>query len=171
MKNKMRDAYMDTAYRFASLSSAVRLKVGSIIVKDDRIISIGFNGTPSGWDNNCEDKEYMPWTGQEYHSQEEIEADWPYNDQIDKEQDKWRRYRLVTRPEVLHAEQNALMKLAKSTESGNNATLFVTHAPCLQCAKNIYQAGISEVFVGEHYRDTSGIDFLKKCEIPVSVLN
>ena len=126
---------MDVAYRFAELSHARRLHVGAIIVKDDRIISIGYNGMPAGWENNCE-----------------------------LTQDDGT---LVTRPEVLHAEMNALMKLAKSTESGNTASIFVTHAPCMDCAKSIYQAGILEVYYSEDYRSSNGIAFLKQCDIKV----
>ena len=126
---------MDVAYRFAELSHARRLHVGSIIVKDDRIISIGYNGMPAGWENNCE---------------------------LTQEDGT-----LVTRPEVLHAEMNALMKLAKSTESGNASSIFITHAPCMDCAKSIYQAGILEVFYSEDYRTNNGIAFLKQCDIKV----
>ena len=131
---------MDTAERFSQLSSARRLKVGSIIVKDNRIISIGYNGMPAGWDNNCE----LEYTSYEF----------PENGLV-----------LKTRPEVLHAEENALIKLARDGESGKGASLFVTHAPCIQCAKLIYGAGISQVFYKHTYRDTSGLDFLIKCGI------
>lgn len=140
MKQKFVDAYMDVAARFAALSSAVRLKVGAIVVKDNRIISIGYNGMPSGWDNNCE----FEFT----HPQTKITE-------------------LVTRPEVLHAETNAIAKLAQSSESGQGATLFVTHAPCLDCAKLVYQSGISSVYYRNQYRNTDGIDFLKKANIEV----
>jgi dCMP deaminase len=160
MNKKIREAFMDVTYRFAELSYAQRLKVGSIIVKEDRIISIGYNGTPAGWDNTCEDREYMPKSYDP--SNPNVEKDYPFIDV-----DIPRRYRLVTRPEVLHAEQNALMKLARSNESGEGATLFVTHAPCLQCAKNIYQAGITRVFFGEYYNNNDGIDFLHNCGVPV----
>jgi dCMP deaminase len=135
MKEKFIGAYMDTAFRFAELSSAVRLKVGSLIVKDDRIISIGYNGTPTGWDNNCE------------HSTETLTGTV-----------------LKTKDEVIHAEMNALMKLAKSTESGDCATIFITHAPCIDCAKAVYQAGISTVYYVHDYKSTTGIDFLNKCD-------
>jgi dCMP deaminase len=139
MKQKFRDVYMKTAEVFAELSSARRLHVGAIVVKDDRIISIGYNGMPSGWDNNCE-----------------IELKQPVN-----------RVNLVTKPEVLHAETNAIAKLAKSTESGSGATLFVTHAPCLECAKLVYQSGINSVYYRNSYRDTNGLDFLQKCNVTV----
>ena len=140
MKDKFIDAYMDVAERFAQLSSARRLHVGAIVVKDDRIISIGYNGMPSGWDNDCEDK---VWTQ---------DGD----------------YTLKTKPEVLHAETNAIAKLAKSNESGLGATMFITHAPCLDCAKLIYQSGISSVLYRNSYRDTSGVTFLEKSGIEVT---
>jgi len=140
MKDKFIDAYMDVAERFAQLSSARRLHVGAIVVKDDRIISIGYNGMPSGWDNDCEDK---VWTQ---------DGD----------------YTLKTKPEVLHAESNAIAKLAKSTESGNGAVLFVTHSPCLDCAKLIYQSGINAVFYRDAYRDQSGIQFLERSRVNVT---
>lgn len=140
MKYKMIKAHLDVAARYSELSSARRLKVGAIVVKDDRIVSIGYNGTPAGWDNNCEDELYQPIG----------------------------RVDLVTKPEVLHAEENAIAKLARSHESGLGADIFITHAPCPQCAKLIYAAGISRVFYRHIYRDTAGIDFLLKCGIEVT---
>lgn len=131
---------MKTAEVFAELSHARRLHVGAIIVKDDRIISIGYNGMPAGWDNNCEDVVQ--------HSDDTTS--------------------LKTKPEVLHAETNAIAKLAKSTESGNNATMFITHAPCLDCAKLIYQSGINNVFYRNSYRSDDGIIFLKQSGIDVN---
>ena len=131
---------MKTAETFAELSSARRLHVGAIIVKDDRIISIGYNGMPSGWDNNCE-FEFV-------HPQTKVSE-------------------LVTKPEVLHAETNAIAKLAKSTESGDGANLFVTHAPCLDCAKLVYQSGINSVYYRNNYRSDDGIRFLEKAGIAV----
>lgn len=139
MKEKFRDAYMKVAETFAGLSSARRLQVGAIVVKDDRIISIGYNGMPSGWDNNCENEVTVP----------------P------------RVVLLETKKEVLHAETNAIAKLAKSTESGNGATLFVTHSPCLDCAKLVYQSGINSVFYRNAYRNDEGIKFLEKAGVSV----
>lgn len=166
IKDRFLAAYMDVAERFAAESSAKRLKVGAIVVKDDRIISIGYNGMPSGWDNNCEDVEWMGDAGG-WLNPEEIEAQWPhmglYMD--DDGEEYGRRYRLVTKPEVLHAETNAISKLARTTESGLGATMFCTHAPCMDCAKMIYQSGIKEVYYKHEYRSTSGLDFLKKCGI------
>jgi dCMP deaminase len=160
MKEKLILAYMDVAYRFAELSHARRLHVGAIIVKDDRIISIGYNGMPAGWENNCEYKDYdlsKDFNGNYFP---DLKNYYPFEDEKG-------RYGLKTRPEVLHAEMNALMKLAKSTESGNAASIFITHAPCMDCAKSIYQAGISEVYYSEDYRTNTGIAFLKQCNIKV----
>lgn len=147
MKDKFIDAYMKTAEVFAGLSSARRLHVGAIIVKDDRIISIGYNGMPSGWDNNCEDEVVVDVV--DGVPQKEIKE-------------------LKTKPEVLHAETNAIAKLAKSTESGSGATLFVTHAPCLDCAKLVYQSGINSVYYRNTYRSEDGIHFLEKCNVKVT---
>ena len=160
---------MKVAETFAGLSTARRLHVGAIVVKDDRIISIGYNGMPSGWDNNCEDKEYMDETAGGWLSPEEIKERWPWSEQqLPKTEDlPWLRYKLTTKPEVLHAETNAIAKLAKSNESGMGATMFITHAPCLDCAKLIYQSGISSVLYRNSYRDTSGITFLEKSGVKV----
>ena len=133
MKNKFKVAFMDCAETFAQLSSAKRLQVGAIIVKDDRIISIGYNGMPSGWDNVCETE------GR-------------------------------TNPEVLHAETNAIAKLAQSGESGKDATLFCTHLPCIECAKLIYQSGITQVYYREEYQAAKGTgkEFLIKSNVLVT---
>ena len=121
---------MRVAEETAALSYAKRLQVGCVIVKDRRILSIGYNGTPTGWDNCCE------------HENKTI-------------------------PEVIHAESNAITKLAASTESSKDAVAFVTHAPCMDCAKLLYQAGIAEVIYKEEYRDKVGIKFLEKCGVSV----
>lgn len=162
MKEKFIRAYMDVAQRFAELSYAKRLHVGAIVVKDDRIISIGYNGMPAGWDNNCEVKVYPggPLGDYEQHY-DEFDAMFPYFDE------EGRRHNLKTKPEVLHAESNAIAKLAKSGESGLDASLFVTHAPCIDCAKLIYQSGISSVYYRNSYRDMAGVDFLKKSGIKI----
>ena len=144
MKEKLVNAYMKTAETFAELSHARRLHVGAIIVKDDRIISIGYNGMPGGWDNDCE-----------------LEI---YEDNGDDEPVTI----LKSKPEVLHAETNAIAKLAKSTESGLDATMFITHSPCLDCAKLIFQSGISSVFYRDSYRSEDGIQFLTKSGVTVT---
>jgi dCMP deaminase len=160
MKYKFIEAYMDVAKRFAQLSSAKRLQVGAIIVKDDRIISIGYNGMPSGWPNDCETKEYMPVDSGGWLMPDELWKMYPY-------EDGERRYKLKTRPEVIHAEANAIAKLAKGVESGEGAAMFLTHAPCLDCAKQIYTAGIKTVYYRQSYRSRDGIEFLKDCDVEV----
>ena len=169
MKEKFRHAYMDTARRFAELSPAQRRKVGAIVVKDDRIISIGYNGMPVGWDNECEYKEYMNAAKAGFMPESEILEKFPY-EEYDPEVGANRRYRLVTKDEVLHAESNAIAKLAKSNESGLAADLFVTTAPCIHCAKLIHQSGIRRVWFSDNYRDSAGIDFLIKSGVAVEKL-
>ena len=143
MKQKFQQAYMRTAKIFAELSHARRLHVGAIVVKDDRIISIGYNGMPAGWDNNCEYEVI-------------VEDDDDYTTE------------LKTRPEVLHAEANAITKLAKSNDSGLGADIFITHAPCIECSKLIFQSGIRRVYFGAQYRDDSGVRFLEASGITVT---
>lgn len=138
---------MDWARRTAELSHARRLHVGAVIVKDDTVISYGYNGMPAGWDNNCEHEVVVAVV--DGVPQREIKE-------------------LKTRPEVLHAESNAIAKLARSHNSGVGADIFVTHSPCLDCAKLIYQSGISRVWFGSQYRDSSGIDFLQRSGIEVN---
>ena len=140
VKPKFIKAYMDVAQRFSELSSAKRLQVGAIVVKDDRIISIGYNGMPAGWTNECEDVV-------EVHEDGGIVT--------------------KTKSEVIHAEANAIAKLAKSSESGDGSTMFLTHAPCIDCAKQVYAAGIKKVYYRKSYKDTVGVDFLAKCGIIV----
>lgn len=139
MKKKFVDYFMQIADLTSKLSYAKRLQVGAVIVKGNQIIGTGYNGMPTGWENNCE------------HALEDGS--------------------LKTKPEVLHAESNALTKVARSTESSEGATLFCTHAPCIECAKLIYQAGISTVYFKEHYRDDSGLKFLNQGNINVHQYN
>jgi len=157
---------MKTAKVFAELSHARRLHVGAIVVKDDRIISIGYNGMPDGWDNKCEDKVYDTGAGG-WISPEEFDAQYPYTEYNEDAEESY-RYGLKTKPEVLHAESNAIAKLAKSNDSGLGADLFVTHSPCIHCAKLIHQSGIRRVYYGENYRDDAGINFLQKSGVVVS---
>jgi dCMP deaminase len=149
---------MDVAERFAKLSSAKRLQVGAIVVKDDRIISIGYNGMPSGWTNDCEKKVYSS-----------IPQDLVNREQYREEDGS--TYYLTTKPEVIHAEANAIAKLAKSNESGDGSMMFLTHAPCIDCAKQVYTAGIKKVFYRNSYRDNLGIDFLEQCGVEVEKIS
>jgi len=146
---------MKAAEVYSQLSSAKRLQVGCVVVKDNTIIGIGYNGMPSGWDNNCEDKVFAnAWS-----VDNEV---WEY-----QEEDSGHPYNLKTKPEVLHAETNALAKIARSTNSSDGASMFITHAPCLDCAKLVYQSGINSVYYRNSYKNTEGLDFLKKCNIDV----
>ena len=149
MPNKIDYAHMKAAEGYAELSYAKRLKVGAIITKDDRVISIGYNGTPAGWDNDCEYE------------------DIGFSDAVFGELQTLINRGLKTKPEVLHAEANAIGKLARSSESGINATMYLTHSPCFDCAKLIHVAGINKVFYRTQYRNTDGIEFLNKCNIEV----
>lgn len=134
--------YMDIAERISQMSHARRLQVGSVLVQNDSIISYGWNGMPAGWDNNCEDV------------LDEIDENYPIN--------------LRTKPEVLHAEANCLMKVAKTTNSSLNSTLYITHAPCLDCAKLIHQSGVKSVYFKHIYRNGEGVAFLKKCNVDIT---
>lgn len=131
-------AYIRMAHEWAKLSRARRRKVGCLMVKDNMIISDGFNGTPAGFDNNCE-----------YES----------------------RFGLETRDIVLHAETNAIAKLAKSTQTSVDSTMYLTLSPCLACAKLIIQAGVTRVVYDEQYRITEGLDLLKKAGIIVEQID
>lgn len=144
MKIKFQKAHMDVAEVYSKLSSAERLQVGCVIVKDNTIIGIGYNGMPSGWSNVCEMEVPDTTSG--------------FNGTSTKS---------VTRPEVLHAESNAIAKVARSTNSTDGASMFITHAPCIDCAKMIYQAGISSVYYRETYRNDDGLNFLKRCDVSV----
>lgn len=158
MKQKFVDLYMKMAQNISELSSAVRLKVGTVIVKDN-VITFGYNGTPSGWDNNCEYKEYP----------DKYDKNYEYRDlYYPLQEPDGTYYRLKTKPEVLHSEANALMKIAKSTISSEGATLFCTHAPCIDCAKMIYQAGIFTVYYRDTYRNELGLEFLIKSGVNVN---
>jgi dCMP deaminase len=140
LKEKYVKAHMKAAQVYAELSTAERLQVGCVIVKDNTIIGIGYNGMPSGWDNVCETVKFKDFTG---------------------------TVLMKSKPEVLHAETNAIAKVSRSNNSTDSADLFVTHAPCLECAKLIYQSGIKSVFYRDTYRSEDGIQFLQKCNVEV----
>ena len=145
LPSKFANAHMKAAEVYSQLSSARRLHVGCVVVKDNTIIGIGYNGMPSGWDNNCEDE-------------------------IIIEEDEKFIKGLKTKAEVLHAETNALAKIARSTNSSEGASMFITHAPCLDCAKLVYQSGIKSVYYRNSYKNTDGIDFLNKCNVEVTMI-
>lgn len=139
MKQKFLNLYMEIAEVVAKTSSAKRLKVGAVAVKDHRILSIGYNGTPPGFDNECEEK-IQTADGQV------IER---------------------TRPEVIHAEQNVIYKMARDGQSASGADLFITHAPCIECAKAIKTVGFKKVWYRNTYRNDDGLEFLKKLGVGV----
>jgi len=153
--------YMEIAEIVSKQSSAKRLQVGAIVVKEDRIISIGYNGMPAGWTNECEKKVYADETN--FQSE-----DWQF---AEEDSGLLLKYNMVTKDEVIHAEANAIAKLARSSESGECSTMFLTHAPCIHCAKQIYTAGIKNVYYRNTYRDTSGIDFLDKCGVVIEKID
>jgi dCMP deaminase len=169
MKTKFQALYMDWALRAAQMSHAKRLQVGAVIVKDDTVISYGYNGMPAGWDNNCEDRVWDSGAGG-WLDPEEFDARYPY-EAWHEQAGRNVRYGLKTKPEVLHAESNAIAKLAKSHNSGVGADLFVTHSPCIDCAKLILQSGVRRVYFGQHYRSNDGITFLKQSGIDVNKLD
>ena len=138
MKQKFINFYFDVAQQTAKLSHAVRLKVGAVIVNDNNILSFGYNGMPAGMPNKCEDERY--------------------------DEDGFHII-LKTKPEVIHAEANAIAKLARQNGNGQDATMFITHAPCVECAKLIIQSGIKNVYWKEQYRDTTGIELLNTAGI------
>lgn len=142
--------YCDVAERVSQLSHAQRLKVGAVIVKDDRILSYGYNGMPSGFDNVCETEVVVEIDGI-------VMMDIPENRE------------LVTKSEVVHAEMNAIAKVAKHTDSCEGASIFITHSPCVECAKLILQSGISSVYYKHDYRSTGGIDLLRRSEFGILV--
>ena len=130
MNQKKQDKlYMEIAHVIGQNSNSKRFKCGAIIVKDDNILAFGYNGTPRGWDNTCEDDDFK------------------------------------TKREVLHAESNAIAKVARTTSSSEGSTLYVSLSPCYDCAKLIYQAGVVRVVYNEEYRSRDGIDFLLDCGV------
>ena len=143
MKQKFIDYYMKVAELTSTLSYAKRLQVGSVIVKGNKILATGYNGMPSGCDNECETTEI-------------VELDEKFIKQ------------LVTKQEVLHSETNAIAKVSASTESSEGATMFCTHAPCINCAKLIYQSGINNLYYRDTYRDSAGIRFLESSGVLVT---
>lgn len=135
-QHKLDEAYLDICETWSRLSTALRKKVGCIIVKNGIIISDGYNGTPSGFDNDCE-----------------------FEDPFNKT--------LVTKSEVLHAESNAITKLAKSTQSSSGATMYITINPCVECSKLIIQSGIKKVIYKNFYKNHDGINLIKRANIEI----
>lgn len=143
-QHKIDVTYIKMAQTWADLSHSLRKKVGALIVKNNTIIADGHNGTPSGFENECEES-------------------------VNNEDGTFREYR--TKWYVLHAESNALAKVAKSTQSSEDATLYVTCSPCTECSKLILQAGIKKVVYLEEYRDVAGLDFLHRAGVEIKKIN
>jgi dCMP deaminase len=150
--------YMQVAYQFAKLSYAERRRVGCVIVKENQVISFGYNGTPYGFDNVCEEVDIKYYENPD-HAEILTENGYYCEDGCCTAH--------VTKREVLHAESNAIMKVAKSTMSCEGADLYTTTCPCFECAKLIIQAGIKKVYYTEDYRDMSGVELLKQANIEV----
>ena len=148
-------AYLKMAETWSSLSKAKRKKVGCLIVKNGAIISDGYNGMPSGFNNDCEICRPI--------------ANGASNRMIVDDEGNLVEgtFKLITKNEVLHAESNAITKLAKSTQSSEGSTMYITISPCVDCSKLIIQSGIKRVVFGELYRDDKGINLLKKANIKV----
>jgi len=151
--------YMQIAYQTAKLSYAKRRRVGCVIVKDEQIVSFGYNGTPHGFDNDCEEDQIRYYDNPD-HAMTLMDKGYKCEDGCCS--------KVVTKQEVLHAESNAITKLAKSTLTSDGADLYTTTAPCFDCAKLIIQAGISRVYYSEDYRDMSGVELLEKAGIEVN---
>lgn len=133
---------MNIADLTANLSYAKRLQVGAVIVKGNKVLATGYNGMPTGWENVCE------------YEEEVLNSEFGKGTWLEK------IGQLKTKPEVLHAETNAIAKVAQSTESSEGSTMFCTHAPCIDCAKLIYQSGIQTLYYKEQYRSEDGLKFL-----------
>ena len=144
-QNQLDRVYLQMAKTWAQLSKAERKKVGCLIVKDGQIISDGYNGTPAGYDNSCE------VVNESFHPLAEN--------------------KLETKREVLHAESNALMKLARSTNSSDGCTVYLTMSPCFDCSKLMIQAGVKRLVYSEQYRIKDGVDFLEQNGIKTLFIN
>lgn len=154
-QTKLDKVFINIAKEVAELSHCVRSKVGAVLVKDGNCISFGYNGTPSGMDNECEDKIYIAYDTGSWLDIDTIDELYPYKDDIG-------RYKLITKMHTIHAEVNCILKAAKTGNSVNGSTLYLTLSPCLECSKLILQSGIKKVLYLEDYRDTQGVDFLSK---------
>lgn len=162
MKDKHKLMYMRVAEAVALTSSATRLNVGAVIVNNNKIISTGYNALPSCIDGDCEYKSYMHLNAGGWLSDQEVLMEYPYVDASGY------RYKLVTKPEVRHAEKNAILNLAKSTESSNGSALFCTHACCRMCSLDIIDAGIKEFYYLCDYRDSEGLNYLRSFGVTVT---
>ena len=155
-QDKLDKVFIEIAKQIGTLSYCTRAKVGAVLVKSGNVISFGYNGTPSGMDNCCEDKVYMNGSEGGWIDPETILTKYPFED--DNE-----RFRLVSKSEVLHAESNCILKAAKMGLSTDGATMYLTLSPCKDCAKLILQSGVKRVvYLDLFYRDNGSVEFLKQ---------
>jgi dCMP deaminase len=171
LKNKHLQMYLRMSKAVAETSSAKRLKVGAVAVKNNMVIASGYNGLPSNMDGECEfsvfaDDEHW-WLFDGSQNVEDGTLEKLYEKQYPEINASNRYYRLATKPEVRHAEHNLLLNLAKSAESSVGCTIFLTHSPCPSCCADLIDAGVAEVYYEEKFRDTSGILDLIKAGITV----
>lgn len=172
LKPRHLQMYMRIAEAVAETSSAVRLKVGAVAVKNNMVIGTGYNGLPSGVDGDCEYKTYLEdelyWL---FDGSQEVTGDtiqklkehqYPYEDTDNKG-----HYKLTTRDIVRHGECNLLLNLAKSTESSKGAIIFCTHACCKHCAMDIVDSGVEKFYYRHNYRSTEGVDYLRANNVEV----
>lgn len=168
MKSKHTEMYTRIAQAVAETSSAIRLKVGAVAVKNNMVIGTGYNGLPTGVSGECEYKEY---------DREEFSYLLDGSQQVSEETLKWLReqfpledeegfYKLKTRPEVHHAEMNLIINLAKSTESSVGCSVFLTHSCCKSCAQLLLDSGIAKVYYLNHYRSMEGVHYLESNGVP-----
>lgn len=154
-QNKLDEVFLNIAKEIARLSYCVRSKVGAVLVKDGNIISFGYNGTPSGITNDCEMRAYLDDSAA-FMDPEWIDITWPLKDE------DGHRYKLLTKPNVIHAESNAILKAAKSGHAVEGSTLYLTLSPCLDCCKLVLQSGIKRVVYLKDYRNLDGVEFLNQ---------
>ena len=148
--------FLNVAKEIASMSKCVRAKVGALLVKDLNIVSFGYNGTPAGACNTCEDKMYVSSEAGAWIDEDTIQEKWPHTDDLG-------RFKLVTKDEVIHAESNVLLKAARMGTSTENSTMYCTLSPCKDCSKLILQSGVKRVVYLELFsRDNGSVDFLKQ---------
>lgn len=160
MKSKHQQMYMRIAEAVAETSSSKRLKVGAVAVKNNQVLGTGYNALPAGLDGDMEDKVYFTGGGWVDLDPEE----YPYEDMFGQ-------YKLVTRPEVRHAEKNLILSLAKSTESARGASIFLTHSCCKMCAMDLVDVGITHVYYKHKYRCDLGLKYLITSGVQVYQIN
>lgn len=151
--------YMDFAHRVAERSRAKRLKVGAVLARGNQILAYSWNGTPPGWNNECEDRIHL--TKFDVLT-DDLQKEYPHVDE------EGIRYKLVTKPIVIHAEENIIRKMAQSRETMEGASLFLTHNPCPTCSSRLVGLGLAMVYYHSDFRDLSGVTLLRDSGVPVT---